>query len=312
MWAIKHEPQRIDDIILDDNIKQKLCGFVRNKYVPNIIITGCQGIGKTTITKCIVKELYGDINNDLVCNVNSIVDDNIKNISEILNFFCRKKVENANKQKIVITNDIDNMPIKIQNTIASCMEKYKQIGFIFTCNNLRINEILQSRCIIIYIQRPTDEKIVEHLKQICHSEKYSFDDDGIRKICFISQCDVRYAINLLQIICESFKHISIENINKINDMPDTVVISSILDACVKKNTVSAFKIINQLDIDGYACSDVLCGMFDVIKAVDSKIPENIKINFLNVISKSRYNVSKKLDSKLQLEKCVIKLCSIIV
>jgi hypothetical protein len=112
----------------------------------------------------------------------------------------------------------------------------------------------------------------------------------------------------MQVICNSFGELSSDNINKISDIPDIIILNDIIDKCINKDCESALKIIKLLDDKGYSCSDVLCGLFDIIKSCNTNIPENIKIKFLTIIAKSRYNVSRKLDSVLQLERCIIKLC----
>lgn len=310
MWTTKYEPTNVGTMILDDNVKRTINTYIKNEEIPNIIFVGVSGIGKTTIIKCIMNEIYGNIRNiaDYVCNVNKLLEKHTKNVFELLELFCKRTVENNKYQKVVIVDNVDDISIKLQNSIATCMEKYKKVGFIFTCNDLKIVEILQSICVIMYIQRPNEKDVCEYIKNICRMEKYKYDEDGINKLCFLSQCDIRYTINIMQIICQSFGEITSENINKISDIPDTVVLNEIINHCMENNCVAALRIVKQLDDKGYLCSDVLCGLFDIIKLPNTQIPEDIKMKFLTIIARTRYDVSRKLDSILQLEKCIIKLC----
>lgn len=312
MWADKYNPVHLKDVIVDSNIRRKLNGFVKNKNIPNLIVTGITGIGKSVLLNCLAHDFYGNEFSMYVYQMNSSLEKNIKQLQEIIEMFCKKKlVENQVKKKMFIIDDIDNIPNKIQSIIALMIEKYPNIYFTFTCNNSTdIIEMIQSRCVILHLQRPTKEQLMTHLKLICKREKHKYSNEALERICFISQGDIRLAINNLQVICDGFDEISLENLEKICDTPNIVLLRNIIDMCIGKKKIDALLTVTQLCEDGYYCSDILGGMFDILKSSECTIPDNIKIPFLTIIGKMRYLVSKKIDGILQLERCIIKLCNV--
>lgn len=300
----------IKDVLIDQNLRRKLNGFVNNKIVPNLIMSGVAGIGKSTIVDCIAHDVYEKEYSTYVYKLNSSLEKNIKLLQELLENFCKRKLsETQTKKKMFIIDDMDNIPNKLQSVIALMIEKYPNISFAFTCNNSTdIIELIQSRCIMLYLQRPTQEQIINHLERICKHEKYPYSREALEKIYFISQGDVRLSLNQLQVICEGFNEVTLENIDNICDTPNIVVLQNIINLCIDKKITDVIAIVNELCDDGFYCSDILGGMFDILKSNDCKIADEIKIPFLTIIGKSRYLVSEKIDSNIQLNRCIIKLC----
>lgn len=308
LWIDKYKPRKLDDVVMNDEIRHRLKQFIENNTIPNLIMIGSTGIGKTSILDCVARELYKERINEYVLKLNSSLDKNMKNIQDLFDGFCNKMMLDKTIRKMIIINDIDNIPQKIQNVISAYIEKYKNICFVFSCNDVDVIDILQSNCIIIKLYRVNDEFVENKLKQICECENCEYSDNAIKHLCFLSQYDIRIAINMMQVICESFGLLSIENIDKLSDIPNSITLNKIIENCIQKNTVESLNIGLKLLDDGYACSDILNGLFDIIKSNDCKINENEKVKLLTTIGKIRYNVSKKVDSKLQLMRCIIKMC----
>lgn len=311
MWADKHAPLHIRDVIMNNDIRNKLDRFVTIGNVQNIIITGPSGTGKTVLLNCIARDIYKSDYDIYVRNLNTLLEGSNTTPQDVIETFCKSKiVTSCEKNKMLIIDDIDNIPDKIHNIIAFAMEKYRNVSFAFSCNDLTILETIQSRCIILRMQRPTKVQIIDLLKLICKYEKYEFDLKTLEMLWFISQGDIRLSVNNLQLICEGFGCVTLENVKKICDTPDIVIIRSIIELCIEKNIIEAIKISVQLCNNGYTCSDVLSGIFEVLQSCDCNINDAVKFSFGELIGKTRYMVSKKVDSKMQLIRCIIGLCNI--
>ena len=313
-WIEKYRPKNITELCCDKNTRNKLNKFIEDKNMPNIIITGIPGIGKTTTILCLAEKLLGKYIRQGVLELNASDDRGIKGVQDSIIYFCKKKLDLESdeycKHKIVLLDEADNMTKKAQQLINNLMEKYKNTRFAFTCNNsAEIIEAIQSRCIIFRYKRLSNKKILNRLKTICEQEKVPFNDQGLDAIITISQGDMRQAINNLQLIFNGFQFINEENVFKLCDRPHPLIIKNIFMACREKNISKALIYLQELRNNGFSSSDISISMIETIKTTkQDEISEKIKINFMNEISKTCLIISSGIDSALQLTGCICKMC----
>ena len=183
-WIEKYRPKHIDDLLLEENTLVKIKKFIKDKDMPNLIIPGTPGIGKTTTIKCIARELYGPNIEEAVLELNASDDRGIKTVIDIITNFCTKKMDlNDNlkekkyaEHKIIFLDEADNMTETAQLLINNLMDKYHETTrFAFTCNTSSdILEGIQSRCIIMRFFRLRKDFIEERLKYICEKENVKY------------------------------------------------------------------------------------------------------------------------------------------
>ena len=78
LWVEKYRPKTIDDCILPASLKQTFQSFVDNEYVPNLLLCGTAGIGKTTVARALLEQLDCDyivINGSLNGNIDTLRND---------------------------------------------------------------------------------------------------------------------------------------------------------------------------------------------------------------------------------------------
>jgi len=316
-WTEKYRPQKIEDIIIDDNMSKKIKKIIYDKEMPNIILTGNPGSGKTSSILCVAKDLLGEHYEQGVLELNASDDRGIKAQDSII-YFCKKKLDlcsndkNFSFHKIILLDEADNMTKKAQQLVSNLMEKYHNTTrFAFTCNNSSdIIEAIQSRCIIFRYRRLSPDQVLNRLQYICKVENVPYDEEGINEIVNISQGDMRQAINSLQVIYNGYNEINLENVYKLYDIPHPAIIKNIFIACKDKNIHDAIINLNILRNKGYSSSDICSSMINTIKAHNFNIiDEETKIKFLNEICATSIIVNRGIDTPLQLSGCVAKLCS---
>jgi replication factor C subunit 2/4 len=329
-WIEKYRPTKLEDIILDDHTIKKIRKIIEDKDMPNLILPGVPGIGKTTTIKCIARALYGKYANEAVLELNASDDRGIKSVQEKIVSFCKKKMDlndrgtnNNNKKysehKIIFLDEADNMTNKAQRLINILIEKYqKTTRFAFTCNNSSdIIEGIQSRCIILRFYRLRKEQIITRLTKICEFENVKIDKKSLETLAIISEGDLRTAINNLQLTFRSCQIINPENIYTICSKPQPIALKSIILNCINKDLIGAKTKILELKKIGYSVSDIILGLIYILKIPDDNydkfnldiINEKIKIQFLEIICHYAYIVSKGLPSDIQLIACVCSLIS---
>jgi replication factor C subunit 2/4 len=316
LWIEKYRPKSINDLVMDNNTLNKIKNIIEKREMPNIIITGAPGIGKTTTILCIARDLMGKYYKHGILELNASDDRGIKIVNESINYFCKKKLEVNDedfgkyaKHKIIILDEADNMTKKAKQLINDLMGKYNNsTRFAFTCNDSsEIAESIQSKCIILRYSRLDAEQIKNRLIYICKNENVKYDDKGISCIANISQGDLRQAISKLQSIHSGYGEITEETIYMLNDIPHPIVIQNIFSMCKDKKIKEAIILFNELKEKGYSNSDISVNMLQTLKHMDN-LDESIRIKFMEEVNKTCLNISKGVGTTLQLTGCIAALC----
>lgn len=313
-WIEKYRPMEISELVLDDSTLNKIKKMIDDKNMPNIIITGSPGIGKTTTILCIAKKLLGKYYKQGVLELNASDDRGVKTVQESIEYFCKKKLEIGNdyaKHKIVLLDEADNMTKKAQQAINNLMQEYHHnTRFAFTCNNSsQIIEAIQSRCIIFRYNRLSTQQLRKRLEYICKVENIPYTEEGLNTIIVTSQGDLRQAINNLQLTFNGYINIIPENVYKLCDKPHPLVIQNIFEACYKKNFKLALMHLSGLFEKGYSSSDIAFTMIYTLKNINSTIiDEKTKILFLEEIGKTSLVISQGMNTPLQLTGSIAALC----
>ncbi|QKF93859.1 replication factor C small subunit [Fadolivirus algeromassiliense] len=313
-WIEKYRPVNVNDLVLEQNTLNKIKKYINDKNMPNIIITGSPGIGKTTTILCIAKNLLGKYFDQMVLELNASDDRGIKTVQESIEYFCKKKInieDGYAQHKIILLDEADHLTKKAQQSINNLMEQYHETTrFAFTCNNSpEIIEAIQSRCTIFRYSRLTNEQMNIRLKKICEIEKVKYSEDGLNAIVTTAQGDLRQAINILQITHNGYIDVIPENVYKLCDKPHPLIITNIIISCSKKDIKTALRYLDDLRNKGYSSSDISLSMVSTIKNIDKDIiNEAIKIKYMNEISKSCLVISKGMNTPLQLTGCIASLC----
>ena len=321
-WTDKYKPLTFDDLHLDNVLKNKINNFAENKFIPNLILCGPPGIGKTSTMKCLARTLYGKYGNKGMLEMNAS-DGGVKVLHEDIVTFCRNKINYPKEDqkkfadfKLIIIDASDNMDEnKVQPQISKIMETYKNhVRFAFTCNtSSNIIESIQSRCLVLNCPLISSELISQRLNDICMGENISIDKKALKKISELSRGDLRSAINMLQLIKNKNCNIKnntefnlkLDHVNELCDLPQQVVIKKLFTEIKNKNMKNSILIIDELKQYGYSGSDITLGMIHTLKSeIFDDVSEKDKIIMFKIISHSIYRISKHTDSTLQLYSCI--------
>ena len=155
LWCEKYRPKAIADTILPIDLKKTFQTFVDQRNVPNLLLTGSAGVGKTTVARAMLEELGCDY-----IVINGSMNGNIETLrNEILSFASSVSLQGGRKYVILDEADYLNQN-STQPALRNFMEEFsKNCGFIMTCNyKNRIIKPLHSRCSVIDFVIPKDCK----------------------------------------------------------------------------------------------------------------------------------------------------------
>lgn len=318
-WTEKYRPKHIDQLVIDDNTSNKIKTIIKDKAMPNIIIAGVPGTGKTTTILCIAHHILGKYMDEAVLELNASDDRGIKTVQESIVNFCKKRTNMLDKDKekyaqhkIILLDEADNMTQKAQQLINTLMTSYHQTTrFAYTCNNSSdILEAIQSRCIIFRYRRLNGNQIQERLKYICDQEgDVKYTTKALKAIVTISNGDMRQAINCLATTHNGYGKVSVENVYKLYDKPPPVVIKNIFLDCHNKDFKNAVIAIKKLVEKGYSGADITMSMLNTLKMVQiDELDENTKIQYSKEIADTCLAINRGVNTYLQITGCIAKLC----
>ncbi len=202
IWTEKYRPQTIEECILPDRIKNIFLSYKEKNIIPNLILSGSSGLGKTTVARALCHELqveYLEINGS---DENGI--DVLRN--KISDFISAYSLNNVQPYKVIILDESDGLTQQMQDGLRNFIEKHSSYcRFIFTCNNFnKLTDAIKSRTIHIPFDFTSDEKntlvylMTKRIYGIMESENKKTDIKLIGRIVLDTFPDFRNAINLLE------------------------------------------------------------------------------------------------------------------
>ena len=201
LWVEKYRPKTVDDCILPSELKKSFSEFVKDKHIPNLILSGSAGTGKTTIAKAMVEEI-----GSTWMLINGSEESGIDVLrTKIKNFASTVSLEGGRKYIILAEADYLN-PQSTQPALRGFMEEFhKNCGFILTCNyKNRLIEPLQSRCSNIDFTIRNGERVklaesfFKRVQDILGQEQIKFEPKAIAELINKYFPDWRRCLNELQ------------------------------------------------------------------------------------------------------------------
>ena len=227
LWVEKYRPKSIHDCVLSKSHKKTFSEFVKNG-IPNLLLTGGPGVGKTTVAKAMLDEIGYDY--ILINGSEESGIDVLRN--KMKNFASTMSLEGS--RKFIIIDEADYLnPQSTQPALRGMIEEFhKNCGFILTCNfKNRIIEPLHSRCSVVEFNIPSDEKptlakeFMKSVENVLATESVKYDKRVIAELIMKFFPDWRRCLNELQRYSASGKidagvlvNVSESNINELMQM----------------------------------------------------------------------------------------------
>ena len=204
LWVEKYRPKKISECILTEDLKNTFSKFLIQKEIPNLLLSGTAGTGKTTVARALCEELGADY---LIIN-GSDEGRHIDTLrTTIKNFASSVSLEGGSNHKVVIIDEADYMNAdSVQPALRNFIETfYKNCRFIFTCNfKNKIIHALHSRCTVIDFRITNGQKVktatafLKRLGDVLKAENIEFDNKVLAELIQRHYPDFRRTINELQ------------------------------------------------------------------------------------------------------------------
>ena len=204
LWVEKYRPKKISECILSEDIKNTFTEFLKQKEIPNLLLSGTAGTGKTTVARALCEELGADY---IIINGSDEGRqiDTLRN--KIKNFASTVSLTEHSNHKVVIIDEADYMNAEsVQPALRNFIETfYKNCRFILTCNYpYKFIEPLRSRFTQIDFKIVNGQKVktatalLTRLGKILDEQEVSYDKKVLAELIQKHYPDFRKTINELQ------------------------------------------------------------------------------------------------------------------
>ena len=303
LWVEKYRPTTVDECILPSNLKQTFKEFVKQKTLPNMILSGGAGVGKTTVAKAMIDEIGATS-----MMINGSEESGIDVLrTKIKNFASTSSLEGGRKYLILDEADYLN-PQSTQPALRGFMEEFhKNCGFILTCNyENRLIPPLHSRCSVVNFKIPNQEKpklamdFFKRVKDILKQENISFEDKVVVELINKYFPDWRRTLNELQRYSTSGKIDAgiLVNLSEVN-------VNELIEGLKNKDLRSVRKwIVNNLDNDH---NRIFRTIYDTLLI---HLSDDTSIKYaVHTIGEYQYKAAFVADQEINLLACMIVLMS---
>ena len=298
LWCEKYRPQTVAETILPERYKKSFQDYIDQKNIPNLILAGRPGCGKTTVARAMLEEL-----NCSYMMINGSLDGNKDTLRNQIRDFA-SSVSLQGGRKYIILDEADYLTHHMQPALRNFMEEFsKNCGFILTCNyKHKIIDPLHSRCSLIEFNFTTSDKpvlakdIFSRVIEILESDSVTYDKKVVAEVVKKFFPDFRKTINELQ---KYSVNGSIDT-GILTDF-DEISLNQLMDAIRNKNFNEMREWVSESDVDEH---EVYRKLYDVA----SKYMKSESVPLLvMVLAKYQYQSAFAVDSEINLTAALVEI-----
>ena len=302
LWVEKYRPKTIEECILPENIKKTFQDFLHKGEVPNLLLAGPAGCGKTTVAKALCNELGVDVYVINGSDEGRFLD-TVRNTAK--NFASTVSLASTAKHKVIIIDEADNTTNDVQLLLRAFTEEFSgNCRFIFTCNfKNKIIEPLHSRCACIDFSTNSKSKpqlaakFFQRIQQILDTEGVEYDNKVLVELINKHFPDWRRVLNECQRYSAGGK-IDSGILATFSD----VKVNDLVKKLKEKDFPEVRKwVVNNLDND---TSVLLRRIYDA--CYDSMAPSSIPAAVLT-LAKYQYQMAFVADQEINMLACLTEL-----
>ncbi|MAF51071.1 MAG: replication factor C small subunit [Nanoarchaeota archaeon] len=302
IWTERYRPKKFSEIIGQDKIVARIQSFVKQQNIPHLLFSGPAGVGKTTLSLVVAKELFKDTWNQNFLELNASDERGIDVVRNTIKNFARTKSIGNVPFKVIYLDECDSLTREAQQALRRTMENYtSSCRFILSCNySSKIIDPIQSRCAVFRFRPLEKEAIKIIVEKIAKKEELNIDGPSIDAIYSISEGDARKTENILQSCASVSKQISEFLVYEIASAAQPKELKEVLELAIQKDFTKARSLL--LDV---MLKHGLSGI-DMIKQIQKEIwslelEDSKKLKLVEKCGEVEFRMVEGSDEYLQLE-----------
>jgi replication factor C small subunit len=302
IWTEKYRPQTFDEVKGQKNIVAKIKAFVETGNMPHLLFAGPAGVGKTTLSLVIAKQLFGENWRQNTLELNASDERGIDVVRVKVKDFARTRSLGNVPFKLIYLDESDALTKDAQQALRRTMENYtKTCRFILSCNySSKIIDPIQSRCAVFRFKPLPESEIYLVIDKIVKQEGLSISEDAKKALFSVCGGDCRRLENIMQSCAVINTVIDEELVYSMAAVAKPKEVLDALQSAAGGDFISARKKLLNLMLD-YGLSGI-----DVIKQMQRELwhldlPDRKRVELVDKCGEIEFRMVEGSDEYIQLE-----------
>lgn len=303
IWIEKYRPRNLSEVAGQREIVERLQSYVKSRALPHLLFTGSAGVGKTTCTVALAREMFGDTWSMNFRELNASDERGIDVVRNQIKQFARTSPLGDATFKILFLDEADALTQDAQAALRRTMENYAETcRFILSCNySSKIIDPIQSRCAIYRFRLLDDAAITEEMRRIAETEGITIEENAYAAITYIAQGDMRKAINALQGAAIVSDVVTAENVYAITSNAKPEEIEDLVSVALSGDFETAERTLRTLMYDrGIAPNELLNQMYRTI-STSASLDRKLKVSLIDHLGETDFRLSEGADADIQMD-----------
>ncbi len=302
IWIEKYRPKALSEVVGQQEITCRLKAYAKSGNMPHLLFAGPPGTGKTTCAIALARDLFGEDWRGNFFELNASDERGIDVVRGKIKEFARTAPIGVANFKIIFLDEADALTPDAQSALRRSMDKYTlTCSFMLSCNySSKIIEPIQSRCAVFRYSPLKEENVREYLSQIAEQESIELKEEGLDAIVYVSQGDLRKAINTLQVAASFSSVVDAEVIYQAASTARPEMITELIETCLKGDFMKGRGVLDELLIaQGLSGEDIIRQIHKSI--LELPINDRLKVELIDEIGEIEFRIVEGSNARIQLE-----------
>ncbi|MBU0457707.1 MAG: replication factor C small subunit [Nanoarchaeota archaeon] len=302
IWTEKYRPSTFNEVKGQKEIVEKIKAFVEFKSMPHLLFSGPAGVGKTTLSLVIAKQLFGENWKQNTLELNASDERGIDVVRVKVKDFARTRAIGDVPFKLIYLDESDALTRDAQQALRRTMENYtKTCRFILSCNySSKIIDPIQSRCAVFRFKHLAEEDVFEMINKVALEENLSINEEVKKALYDVCGGDCRRLENIMQSCAVISNIITPDLVYSMASVAKPKEVNEVLSIAASGNFLESRKKLLSLMLD-YGLSGL-----DIIKQIQREvwnleIDDRKKVELVDKCGETEFRMVEGSDEYIQLE-----------